>query len=134
MRKANVLLAIITTASLVACKKENTNAVTAAKIVGNWLVTGANNFHDNNGIVVEWGLHYVGSVKINPDNTFNVNEETSPTGTWKLKNKQTIIEFDSEVNSGADIQKDTTSFSVSINEAGELVLQRGTTSFRHRRI
>ena len=134
MRKALILYTVILASCFIACKKESNPSITADKVTGKWLTVSMNDFRNDSGIVVEWGLFYVGTLGINADKTFIINDGIVPIGTWELKNDGSTIEFYSKFGTEIGILKDTSEFNVSINSKDELVLQRGATTFRHRRL
>ena len=135
MRKNILLAAIILAACFVACKKTNSDTNTIdKKMIGNWLVVGADNFRNDSGMVVEWGLYYVNKVIINADNSFGINSSSNRTGTWKLKDNESSIVFYSEVNDVGTIYRDTSEFKISVNSNDELILARNPISFVHKRI
>jgi len=134
MRKVIILSTLVFAGCFSACKKENTDSAIADKITGNWLVIAENNFSSDSGIVVEWGFYYVASVQINADNTFAIDRSPAPSGTWRLKDNGSTIEFDSNFIDINQVLTDTTSFKVSVNSKDELVLQKDGVTYRHRRL
>jgi hypothetical protein len=141
MRKSIILVAVIITVSFISCKKTSTEASFKNSIVGDWLVVSTDSFHDStdsfhndNGIVVEWGLYYVNTIGIRSDYTFTVNRNPVPTGTWKLKDNRQNIVFYSLVDEQGTIYKDTTEFKISIDSNDRLILADNQWSFIHKRI
>jgi hypothetical protein len=134
MRKSIILIAVIITAWFISCIKTSTEASFKNKITSDWLVVGTDSFHDDNGIVVEWGLYYVNAIGIRSDNSFTVNHNSTPTGTWTLTDNQQKIIFYSQFDDQGMVYKDTTQFKISINSNDQLVLTNDHGSFIHKRI
>jgi len=122
----------------IACKKTSAGAdalpAFREKILGNWLTVSNNSFHDDNGIVVEWGGYYVRTVRLRNDSTFAMNGDSGTSGTWKLNNAEDTIVFYTWVNATGAFILDTTQFKVSIDTSQELVLEKNPMHLRHKRI
>jgi len=133
--KKNIILTIAILGGIaIACKKSAEQPALKDKILGKWLVVSNNNFHNDNGIVAEWGGYYVASVKINKDNTFVINGDSGSSGTWKLNDPQDKLKFYTWVNVAGVVIADTTEFKVSIDTDRELVLEKAPMLLRHKKI
>lgn len=109
---------------------------TQQQLISNWQVV----LPDNTPVAEEWGLYYVLSVKIYPDNTFKVNLSTNPdnpsvgkTGTWKLDgNKITFYEEMQDPTLG--LMSSTTTFTYSFDQSGRLILVNDDLTILHNRL
>jgi hypothetical protein len=136
MKKRLIPIIIIATLCFNNCKKEEMNSSFETKIISNWLVVNA----DNSAGVVEWGLYYVGSIKLYADKSFKVNlgtsidDNTSKTGTWELDDTKNSIIFYSVINDLQTIYRDTTEFNISIDLTEKLILKNDWISIPHQKL
>lgn len=119
------------------CHKEDERPSFENGIIGNWLVVNEN----YSQAVVEWGLFYVGSVKLYEDKSFKLNvgeltvdPNTPKNGTWKLASAKNSIVFYSYLNDVGKIYRDTTEFKILLNQSGQLVLENDWIKILHKKL
>src|SRR5688572_16083741 len=91
-----LILILISAFLFNSCQEEGLEPPFESRIIGNWLVvTGPESYEPS---VTEWGLFYVGSVKLYADKSFKVNlfqEIDDPHvpkhGTWEVVNNSSLI-------------------------------------------
>ena len=132
MQKRIILFVIIMAACAGACTKHD-NELFKNQITGDWLVVGNPDFRMESGMVIEWGLFYVGAVGIHSDHSFTINKSDKPVGKWKLAEGLSKIIFYSEINDAGTIYRDTTAFKISLKN-DELILKDDVRYFIHKRI
>ena len=136
MRKIPFLLAFGAALCFAGCAKKVEASSFKNMIIGNWMAVG----EDDMQIAPEWGFFYEASIRLYADNSFAVNvpaaddTATFRLGNWKLKDNNSSIIFYTVLNDSGTIKRDTTEFKISINSAGNLILQNDQNLIRHVRI
>ena len=135
MNKRLGLLIVISLFLLNGCQKDETTTPFEERILSNWIV-----MNGDIPSVTEWGLFYVGSVKLYRDKSFRLNlgdqvDDYSATrqGTWELKDNKRKILFYTYVNDVETVYSDTTEFNISIDNSDKLILENEWIKILHKR-
>jgi hypothetical protein len=131
------LIPVIIAVLLSGCHEEERGPSFQKRILGNWGVVK----EDGTPSIVEWGVFYVGSVKLYEDKSFKIDlfdQTDDPTkgkhGTWELKSHADSIQFNTYIDDASGAMTDTTVFRVSFTPDEKLVLENDWIRILHRRL